>query len=76
MEAGVGVAGLLPSGGEVLRLEVRARLLDTPARGDYRTRIDDAVHGGSTIARAALADAVLRVLPDSGTHRHTVDVAY
>ncbi|WP_031168381.1 hypothetical protein [Streptosporangium roseum] len=46
------------------------------ARGDYRTRVDDAVRGGSTIARADLADAVLRVLPDSGTHRHTVDVAY
>ncbi|MER5624895.1 Tn3 family transposase [Streptosporangium sp. NPDC002544] len=34
------------------------------------------VHGGSAIARADLADAVLRVLPDPGTHRHTVDVAY
>ncbi|MEV4247715.1 hypothetical protein AB0J63_30380 [Streptosporangium canum] len=52
------------------------RLLDTPAHGDYRTRVDDAVRGGSTIARADLPDAVLRVLPDSGTHRHTVEVAY
>ncbi|GAA3692436.1 hypothetical protein GCM10022224_067680 [Nonomuraea antimicrobica] len=52
------------------------RLLDSPARGDYRTRVDDAVRGGSTIADVDLADAVLRVLPDSGTHRHTVDVAY
>jgi hypothetical protein len=34
------------------------------------------VRGGPTIARTDLADAVLRVLPDSGTHRHTVDVAY
>ncbi|MCG5219193.1 NAD(P)H-binding protein [Streptosporangium soli] len=49
------------------------RLLDTPARGDHRTRVDGAVRGGSTIARA---DAVLRVLPDSGAHRHTGDVAY
>ncbi|WP_185083428.1 hypothetical protein [Nonomuraea muscovyensis] len=46
------------------------------ARGDNRTRVDDAVRGGSTIARADLADAVLRGLPDSGTRSHTVDVAH
>ncbi|SEG60870.1 hypothetical protein SAMN05444920_103439 [Nonomuraea solani] len=44
------------------------------ARGDYRTRVDDAV--GSTMARADLTDAVFRVPLDAGTHRHTVDVAY
>ncbi|WP_157253468.1 NAD(P)-dependent oxidoreductase [Nonomuraea typhae] len=52
------------------------RLLNSPARGAYRTAVDDCVRGGMTITRADLADAVLRVLPDPGTHRHTVDVAY
>ncbi|MFD9949342.1 NAD(P)-dependent oxidoreductase [Nonomuraea sp. NPDC059023] len=52
------------------------RLLDSPARGAYRTAVDDCVRGGMSIGRADLADAVLRVLPDPDTHRHTVDVAY
>ncbi|MFI6294070.1 NAD(P)-dependent oxidoreductase [Nonomuraea sp. NPDC050790] len=52
------------------------RLLDSPARGGYRTALDDCVRGGMSIGRADLADAVLRVLPDRDTHRHTVDVAY
>ncbi|GAA0945433.1 SDR family oxidoreductase [Nonomuraea longicatena] len=52
------------------------RLLDSPARGVYRTALDVGLRNGLAIGRADLADAVLQVVGDPKTYRHAVDVAY
>lgn len=52
------------------------RLHDRPARGTFRVAVGDTVRGGLSIARQDLATAILRILPDRGTLRQTVDVGY
>jgi putative NADH-flavin reductase len=50
------------------------RLTDGPRRRAYRTVVDG--HAGTTIARADLADAILRAIADPATIRHRIGVAY
>jgi putative NADH-flavin reductase len=52
------------------------RLLDSPARGVYRTALDVGLRNGLSIGREDLAEAVLQVVGDPKTYRHAVDVAY
>jgi putative NADH-flavin reductase len=50
------------------------RLTDGPRRGRYNTVLDG--HAGSNIARADLAEAILRAVSDPATIGHRIGVAY
>ena len=63
--------------GEVDWTIVRPPMLtDKPWTGHYRVSLDRNLRGGRTIARADLADYLLRAVPDRATVRHAVAVAY
>lgn len=51
-------------------------LTDKPWTGTYRVSLDRNLRGGRSIARADLADYLLRAIPDGTTVRHSVAVAY
>jgi len=52
------------------------RLTDGPATGRYRIAVNGRLRRGSSISRADLAAAMLRLLDDPRAVRATVDVAY
>jgi putative NADH-flavin reductase len=52
------------------------RLVDRPLTGAYQRVVGGNVPGGTTIARADLAHAILRLLEDPATVRQVVGVAY
>ncbi|MFC7307536.1 NAD(P)-dependent oxidoreductase [Streptomyces monticola] len=52
------------------------RLLDQPATGTYRTALDVNLRNGSTIGRADVAHAMLRMIDDRATVKQAVSVAY
>lgn len=52
------------------------RLLDKPARGDYRTSVDTALPSARSIARADLAAAMLESVGNPELYKHVVNIAY
>jgi putative NADH-flavin reductase len=52
------------------------RLTNKPATGRYRTAFNRGVRGGSSIGRADLAGALLRLLDDPGSSHATIGIAY
>jgi putative NADH-flavin reductase len=53
-----------------------ARMTDGPPTGQYRLVVDEHVPGGWKIARADVADAILRVIEDGTTVRKVLAQAY
>jgi putative NADH-flavin reductase len=52
------------------------RLTNGPMTGRYRTALDRNLPHGLTISRADLADAMLTLLNQPETIRHTLGIAY
>lgn len=52
------------------------RLTDKPYTGRYRTALNHNVPGGYAIARADLADAIIKLVADSGAVNATVGIGY
>ncbi|NBE50100.1 NAD(P)-dependent oxidoreductase [Streptomyces boluensis] len=52
------------------------KLLDKPVTGTYRTALNENLRGGSTIARADVAHAMLALADDPAAVRQGVSVAY
>ncbi len=52
------------------------RLTNKPRTGVYRTAYGENLKGGLTIARADVADAMLRAVPDTKSYGTTLGVAY
>ncbi len=52
------------------------KLTDKPGRGEYRTARNHTLRRANSIARADLADCMLRLVADDASHRAAVAVAY